>query len=147
DDDLSPTRHNVYPQSSVRTVDAGALARYHAPRRQDAYLGEAVDNPVRWTVRVSKETDVAVRTFLAQRGMKKGDLAKFVEEAVRWRVLDQTVRRRKLATHRLPGRTSMRLSLRHLPRCALSGSTRAVDESRPRYQYPLQFAYHSGWTF
>jgi len=42
-------------------------------------------------VRVSKETDVAVRTFLAQRGMKKGDLAKFVEEAVRWRVLDQTV--------------------------------------------------------
>jgi hypothetical protein len=75
----------------VRTVDAGALARYHAPRRQDAYLGEAVDNPVRWTVRVSKETDVAVRTFLAQRGMKKGDLAKFVEEAVRWRLLDQTV--------------------------------------------------------
>lgn len=50
-----------------------------------------MDNPVRWTVRVSKETDVAVRTFLAQRGMKKGDLAKFVEEAVRWRVLDQTV--------------------------------------------------------
>lgn len=50
-----------------------------------------MDDPVRWTVRVSKETDVAVRTFLAQRGMKKGDLAKFVEEAVRWRVLDQTV--------------------------------------------------------
>jgi translation elongation factor EF-G len=50
-----------------------------------------MDNPVRWTVRVSRETDVAVRTFLAQRGMKKGDLAKFVEEAVRWRVLDQTV--------------------------------------------------------
>lgn len=50
-------------------------------------MGEAV----RWTVRVSKDTDVAVRTFLARRGMKKGDLAKFVEEAVRWRVLDQTV--------------------------------------------------------
>ena len=50
-----------------------------------------MNDPVRWTVRVSKETDVAVRTFLAQRGMKKGDLAKFVEEAVRWRVLDQTV--------------------------------------------------------
>ena len=46
---------------------------------------------VRWTVRVSKETDVAVRTFLARGGMKKGDLAKFIEEAVRWRVLDQTV--------------------------------------------------------
>jgi translation elongation factor EF-G len=50
-----------------------------------------MDEPVRWTVRVSKDTDVAVRTFLAQRGMKKGDLAKFVEEAVRWRVLDRTV--------------------------------------------------------
>jgi Ribbon-helix-helix domain len=40
-----------------------------------------MDEPVRWTVRVSKDTDVAVRTFLAQRGMKKGDLAKFIEEA------------------------------------------------------------------
>ncbi len=50
-----------------------------------------MDDAVRWTVRVSKETDVAVRTFLARRGMKKGDLAKFIEEAVRWRVLDQTV--------------------------------------------------------
>ena len=49
-----------------------------------------MDEPVRWTVRVSKDTDVAVRTFLAQRGMKKGDLAKFIEEAVRWRVLDRT---------------------------------------------------------
>jgi len=50
-----------------------------------------MDEPVRWTVRVSKDTDVAVRTFLAQRGRKKGDLAKFIEEAVRWRVLDRTV--------------------------------------------------------
>ena len=50
-----------------------------------------MDEPVRWTVRVSKDTDVAVRTFLAQRGMKKGDLAKFIEEAVRWRVFHQTV--------------------------------------------------------
>lgn len=54
-----------------------------------------MDEPIRWTVRVSKDTDVAVRTFLAQRGMKKGDLAKFVEEAVRWRVLDQTVAQTK----------------------------------------------------
>jgi len=32
-----------------------------------------------------------VRSFLAQRGMKKGDLSKFIEEAVKWRVLDQTM--------------------------------------------------------
>jgi len=45
----------------------------------------------RWTVLVSKDTDIAVRSFLARRGMKKGDLSKFIEEAVKWRVLDQTV--------------------------------------------------------
>lgn len=45
----------------------------------------------RWTVCVSRDTDIAVRSFLAQRGMKKGDLSKFIEEAVRWRVLDQTI--------------------------------------------------------
>lgn len=50
----------------------------------------AQDN-TRWTVTVSKDTDIAVRTLLAQRGLKKGDLSKFVEEAVRWRVLDQTL--------------------------------------------------------
>jgi hypothetical protein len=49
------------------------------------------DNTTRWTVSVSKDTDIAVRSFLAQRGMKKGDLSKFIEEAVKWRVLDQTV--------------------------------------------------------
>ena len=45
----------------------------------------------RWTVSGSRETDIAVRSFLAQRGLKKGDLSKFIEEAVRWRVLDQTI--------------------------------------------------------
>ena len=45
----------------------------------------------RWTVSVSKDTDIAVRSFLAQRGMKKGDLSKFIEEAVKWRVLDETI--------------------------------------------------------
>ena len=45
----------------------------------------------RWTVSVSRDTDISVRSFLAQRGMKKGDLSKFIEEAVRWRMLEQTV--------------------------------------------------------
>lgn len=49
------------------------------------------DDTTRWTVSVSKATDITVRSFLAQRGMKKGDLSKFIEEAVKWRVLDQTV--------------------------------------------------------
>jgi Ribbon-helix-helix domain len=55
-------------------------------------MGKSQGESVRWTIRVSKDTDVAVRTFLARRGGgKKGDLAKFIEEAVRWRVFDQTV--------------------------------------------------------
>lgn len=49
------------------------------------------DNTTRWTVKVSKDTDIAVRSLLAQRGLKKGDLSKFIEDAVRWRVFDQTL--------------------------------------------------------
>ena len=52
---------------------------------------QMADDTTRWTVSVSKETDITVRSFLAQRGMKKGDLSKFIEEAVKWRVLDQTM--------------------------------------------------------
>ena len=47
--------------------------------------------PPRWTVAVARDTDIAVRSFLAQRGMKKGDLSRFIEDAVKWRVLDQTM--------------------------------------------------------
>ena len=49
-----------------------------------------LDGTTRWTVSVSKETDIVVRCFLAKRGMKKGDLSKFIEDAVRCRVVDQT---------------------------------------------------------
>jgi hypothetical protein len=49
------------------------------------------DDTTRWTVIVSKETDIAPRSLLAQRGMKQGGLSRFVEEAVKWRVFDQTV--------------------------------------------------------
>ena len=48
-----------------------------------------MDTEVRWTVKVSKDTDILLRTFLAQRGMKKGDLSKFIEQAVRERVANQ----------------------------------------------------------
>jgi hypothetical protein len=45
----------------------------------------------RWNLAISKETDIAVRSFLARTGFKKGDLSNFVEQAVRWRVFDQTL--------------------------------------------------------
>jgi hypothetical protein len=52
----------------------------------------APEDLVRWTLRVSRDTDIAVRTYLARHGGRKGDLTKFVEQAVRSRVFDQTVR-------------------------------------------------------
>lgn len=46
----------------------------------------------RWNLKVSRETDIALRTLLATRGAKKGDLSQFVEEAVNREVLRETVR-------------------------------------------------------
>jgi hypothetical protein len=46
---------------------------------------------VRWSVKVSKDADLTLRTFLGARGAKKGDLSKFIEDAVRRRVLHCTV--------------------------------------------------------
>ena len=50
---------------------------------------------VRWNIKVSKETDLTLRTFLGAQGAKKGDLSKFIEEAVRWRVFHRTVQKIK----------------------------------------------------
>lgn len=64
------------------------------PKRIDAYplwTIMADSNSVRWTITVSRETDLSLRRYLGIHGMKKGDLSRFVEEAVRWRVLDRTV--------------------------------------------------------
>lgn len=49
------------------------------------------EEAVRWSIKVSKDTDLTLRTFLGSQGAKKGDLSKFIEEAVRRRVLQCTV--------------------------------------------------------
>ena len=49
------------------------------------------DESVRWTVVVDRDTDIDLRTYLASQGMKKGDLSKFIEDAVRWRLFHATV--------------------------------------------------------
>jgi len=49
------------------------------------------EQAVRWSVKVSKDTDLTLRTYLGSQGMKKGDLSKFIEDAVRRRVLQCTV--------------------------------------------------------
>ena len=50
-----------------------------------------MESTVRWSLKVSRETDVALRTHLAQVGMRKGDLSKFVEDAVQKEVFARTV--------------------------------------------------------
>jgi hypothetical protein len=60
-----------------------------------------MEEPVRWNIKVTKETDLALRTFLGSRGAKKGDLSKFIEEAVQWRVFHckvQDIRQRNAGT-------------------------------------------------
>jgi hypothetical protein len=49
------------------------------------------EEAVRWNIKVSKETDLTLRTFLGSQGMKKGDLSKFIEQAVRAHVFHRTV--------------------------------------------------------
>ncbi len=50
-----------------------------------------METAVRWNIKVSKETDLALRTYLGARGAKKGDLSKFIEESVRWRIFHRSV--------------------------------------------------------
>ena len=50
-----------------------------------------MEEAVRWNIKVSKETDLALRSFLGSQGTKKGDLSKFIEQAVRAHVFHRTV--------------------------------------------------------
>jgi len=49
-----------------------------------------MEDTIRWTVKVSPETDRSLRSYLGQHGMKKGDLSKFIERAVQKEILTQT---------------------------------------------------------
>ena len=56
-------------------------------------------NTVRWNIAVSPEVDQSVRMFLAaQGGGRKGDLSRFIEEAVRAYLLERAVEQAKAAT-------------------------------------------------
>lgn len=55
---------------------------------------------VRWNIAVSPATDQSVRMFIAaQGGASKGDLSRFIEEAVRTYLLQKTVEQAKSATN------------------------------------------------
>ena len=53
----------------------------------------------RWNIAVSPDTDQSVRMFIAaQGGGRKGDLSRFIEEAVRSYLLEKAVEQAKAAT-------------------------------------------------
>lgn len=53
---------------------------------------------IRWNVAVSADTDQSLRMFLAsQGGGRKGDLSRFIEEAVRAHILELTAKQAKEA--------------------------------------------------
>lgn len=55
-------------------------------------------NTIRWNVAVSADTDQSLRMFLAsQGGGRKGDLSRFIEEAVRAHILELTAEQTKAA--------------------------------------------------
>lgn len=51
----------------------------------------STEKTTRLTVTFTRETDLALRAYLGAQGMRKGDLSKFIEDAVRWRMFDQAV--------------------------------------------------------
>jgi hypothetical protein len=53
---------------------------------------------VRWNIAVSPDTDQSVRMFLAaQGGGRKGDLSRFIEEAVRAYIFERAAEQAKAA--------------------------------------------------
>jgi hypothetical protein len=55
----------------------------------------------RWSLKVSRDTDIALRTLLATRGGRKGDLSRFVEEAVNREVMRETIKGIQARNHDL----------------------------------------------
>ncbi len=55
-------------------------------------------NTARWNLAVSSDTDQSLRMYLAsQGGGKKGDLSRFIEDAVRAQIFDLTAQQIKVA--------------------------------------------------
>jgi hypothetical protein len=49
------------------------------------------EDTTKLTVTFTRETDLALRAYLGAQGQRKGDLSKFIEDSVRWRMFDRTV--------------------------------------------------------
>jgi hypothetical protein len=56
----------------------------------------------RLTITWSKQADLILRSYLGAQGMKKGDISRFIEEAVRWRIFHDTVQKARAAFAEVP---------------------------------------------
>jgi predicted glycosyltransferase len=78
------------------TIACAASDVYKHIYRQTPFGGFM--NTVRWNIAVSPDTDQSVRMFLAsQGGGHKGDLSRFIEEAVRAYLFERAVNQAKKA--------------------------------------------------
>ena len=94
---VSGERNGRYMQKSTRhnRLLDGSLVVAYTDKRIYAYMTKnamSETETTRLTITWSKEADHALRSFLGTQGMKKGDISRFIEEAVRWRIFHQTVR-------------------------------------------------------
>lgn len=83
----------------------------------------------RWNLVISEQTNIAVCSFLAQRGFKKGDLSTFVEEAVRWRVFDQMLGQAREGLNGLAASTAESLLDEALAEVRAQGLANAVYDA------------------
>ncbi len=71
-----------------------------------AYIQHIMSISARWNLIVSRRTDHALRRLLASRGpARKGDLSRFVEEAVQARILEIQVGQAKSRNAHVPAET------------------------------------------
>lgn len=85
-----------------------------------------MDDTVRWSLKVSRETDEALRAHLGRAGGRKGDLSRFVQEAVRERLRREPRASSKApASARPAGREDFARALQEIRR-----STRKLSKAR-----------------
>ena len=86
-----------------------------------------MEDSVRWSLKVSRDTDEALRAYLGQRGGRKGDLSKFVQEAVRERLRLVAVRDKRSAAARAKARQGLAEAL-----AEVRARTRKLSQARIR---------------
>ena len=81
----------------------------------------------RWTLSIPDETDRTVRTYLARIGLKKGDLSRFVDRAVRRQVFALVVQDNESAVLTLEIPSELREGAGELEAAGLLSVDRAPD--------------------